>query len=131
DLRDDRPLPPGDEALTPGRRAIGQAIGQGGGARWCAAPLRFYWSWKVPTTLVPPGPGRSATVLSVLLEVAGMQKMAASLPLWTARSCTLPASTPLSWMHWVVGRPKAPACAWPWPLTGGFGGQKMPLDEVD
>src|SRR6266699_2620798 len=59
--------------------------------------------------LVAPGPGRSATMFTVPLLVAGMQKTVASLAACGMPSVRLPAGEPVSCMHRVAGLPKAPA----------------------
>ena len=60
-----------------------------------------------------PGPGRSATMFTVPLLVAGMQKTVASLAACGMPSVRLPGAEPVSLMHFVPGWPKAPACDWP------------------
>src|SRR5205814_7364371 len=67
----------------------------------------------VPGRLVAPGPGRSATVLTVPLAAAGVQKAdACTAPERGAPSVRLPAHTPVSLMHRVAGLPSAPGFVW-------------------
>jgi len=76
----------------------------------------------MPGRLVAPGPGRSATRLTVPLVVAGMQKTVASVAACGMPSVRSPAGDPVSVMHCVVAWPKAPACDWP--------GQNIPVALV-